>query len=438
MKLLEQRHGRMVVLVFIVQAFSAWGLPSLPPSDLIPTPIPNPSPTPYAAWINGLSDQSDYFPIAVWLQNPSRATEYQAIGINLYVGLWQGPTAGQVSALTAAGMPVICEQNAYALAHLDNPIFVGWSQMDEPDNAQRFETFWQNDPDLVAEAWPEYAGNSWGTWGPPASPSQVTNRYQEIIGHDDSRPVFLNLGQGVAWDGWGGRGVRTGHTEDFPQYAKGGDILAFDIYPAVHSDPDIAGELWRVPYGVKRLRGWSEEKPTWADIECTHISNANIKPTPQQVKSEVWMSLIFGARGILYFCHQFEPNFIEAALLIDPEMMSAVSTINAQIQGLAPILNSQSITGKVNVTSSNPGTPVRMMVKRHDDSLYVFSAAMYDEATTATFTVQSLKSTMTVEVLGEGRTLTATNGLFTDSFSSNDVHLYKMPLDKSGFILMLK
>ncbi len=32
------------------------------------------------------------FPIAVWLQSPSRAAEYKAIGINLYVGLWRGPT----------------------------------------------------------------------------------------------------------------------------------------------------------------------------------------------------------------------------------------------------------------------------------------------------------------------------------------------------------
>jgi len=38
--------------------------------------------------------------------------------------------------LTAAGMPVICEQNRLALAHKDRPIIIGWMHGDEPDNAQ--------------------------------------------------------------------------------------------------------------------------------------------------------------------------------------------------------------------------------------------------------------------------------------------------------------
>ena len=444
MKLTRHKLAGIAILFFVAFAFSAWGTPSLPPADLIPTPIPNQSPTPYADWSNGLSDQPDYFPIAVWLQVPSKATAYQALGINLYMGLWNGPTASQISALTAVGMPVICEQNAYARANLNNPTFVGWLQKDEPDNAKQIDSVWQNDVNLIAEAWPEYAGRtlaSWGAWGPPYSPTQITDEYQIIKSYDTTRPVFQGSGQGVAWDEWHGRGVRTGRLDDYPKYAKGGDILGFDIYPATHSDPTVSGELWRVPFGVKRLRGWGEEdgkKPIWTAIECTHIDNATVKPTPQQVKSEIWMAVIFGARGILYFAHQFQPSFIEDALLRDPEMMAAVTAINAQITSLAPVLNSQSIPGTVDVASSQPDTPIRTMVKRHDDSQYIFSAAMYDDATTATFTVQGIDSPVTVEVLGEGRTLTATNGLFTDIFSPNDVHIYKMPLAKSGFIMMLK
>jgi len=385
MKWIRRKQAWLAVLIPGALAFSSWGAPP-PPTDLIPTPVPNPAPTPYAAWTNGPSDQVDYFPIGVWLQNPSRAAEYQALGINLYIGLWEGPTAWQISTLTAAGIPVICEQNDYARANLNNPTFVGWMQMDEPDNAQKIETFWQSDTDLIAAAWPEYADRtlaSWGTWGPPASPLQITNEYHEIKSFDTTRPVFLGLGQGIAWDGWGGRGVRTGNLADYPKYAKGGDILAFDIYPVVHSDPEIAGALWRVPYGTQRLRGWAEENPTWADIECTHISNPDIKATPEQVRSEVWMAIVFGARGIIYFVHQFQPTFIEAALLSDPEMMVAVTAINAQIQGLATVLNQPSIIGKVDVVSSNSATPVRTMVKEEGGSMYVFSAAMHNEATVA-------------------------------------------------------
>lgn len=94
------------------------------------------APNPYAPWRNGPPRSSDYFPIAVWLQNPRNAERFKAAGINLYVGLWKGPTEAQLDALRKAGMPVICAQNEVGLAHRDDPIIVGWMHGDEPDNAQ--------------------------------------------------------------------------------------------------------------------------------------------------------------------------------------------------------------------------------------------------------------------------------------------------------------
>src|SRR5713101_6336670 len=67
---------------------------------------------------------------------PSNARRFQAAGINLYVGLWKGPTEEQLAALKAAGMPVICEQNAVGLKHNEDRTIVGWMHGDEPDNAQ--------------------------------------------------------------------------------------------------------------------------------------------------------------------------------------------------------------------------------------------------------------------------------------------------------------
>jgi len=426
-----------VLLVFAL-SLSAVGV-SKPPEDLVPIPISNQSPTPYAAWTNGFGDQTDYFPIAVWLQNPSRAHLYKALGINLYMGLWQGPTEWQISALRAQNMPIICEMNEYAREHLlDDPIVVAWLHIDEPDNAKSFPSFWNNDPDLVAEAWPQYAGWSWGTWGPPASPSQVTNWYREIKNYDKSRPVIGTFGQAVAWDDWHGRGVRTRHPEDYSEYAKGVDIINFDIYPVVSSYPQVTDALWRVPYGVKRLREWSEEKITWNCIECTHINNANKKATPAQVRSEVWMSIIFGSRGLVYFVHQFSPTFIEPALLEDPEMMEAVTTINNQIHGLAAVINRPSISGKVEVNSSNPTTPVCAMVKYYKGYMYIFSAAMHNETTSVAFDVADIESSVEVEVLGEGRTIPAMGGLFFDEFSANDVHIYKVALKESGIAVLLR
>src|SRR5436305_1582599 len=105
------------------------------------------------------------------------------------------------------------------------------------------------------------------------------------------RPVLLNLGQGVAWDGYYGRGVRTNHPEDYPEYLKGCDIASFDIYPTSHEREEIAGNLWYVPHGVDRLRRWAGgRKDVWCCIETTRIDNERRKPTPREVRSEVWMA----------------------------------------------------------------------------------------------------------------------------------------------------
>src|SRR3982751_5681575 len=64
--------------------------------------------SPYAAFKNGPSTAEDYFPIAVWLQSPAKAAQYQAIGINTYVGIWRTPTAEQLAELQKHGIAVVC------------------------------------------------------------------------------------------------------------------------------------------------------------------------------------------------------------------------------------------------------------------------------------------------------------------------------------------
>jgi Zn ribbon nucleic-acid-binding protein len=244
---------------------------------------------------------------------------------------------------------------------------------------------------------------------------------------DPSRPVLLNLGQGVAWDGWYGRGRRTNHPEDYAAYLKGCDIASFDIYPANHESKAVGGNLWFVARGVERLRTWTgDQKPIWACIECTHIRKSGHKPTPTEVRAEVWMALIHRADGLIYFVHQFEPKFIEAALLEDSKMLATVTGLNQQITELAPVLNSPTITNTVTVTVPDRAVPVATMVKRFNGQTYLFAVAMRGEPIEATFTLKNGSPAANAEVLGEKRSLAITNGMFTDRFAAWDVHLYRV------------
>jgi hypothetical protein len=354
----------------------------------------------------GLPGRPDFFPLAVWLQAPSNALRYRSIGINVYVGLWRGPTEEQLRQLEEADMRLIAAPTPRALQFKDRPTIVGWMHGDEPDNAQS-------------------RGRGQG-YGPPVPPADIVARYDEIRRADPERPVFLNLGQGVAWDGYFGRGVRTNHPEDYPEYVKGCDIASFDIYPASHDRAEIAGNLWYVPQGVERLRRWTDgRKDVWCCIETTRINNEQRKPTGAEVRSEVWMALIHGARGIIYFAHEFKPRFVEAGLLADEEMARTVTEINREIRELAPVLNSPDPAGVVSVSSSNEQVPVRTMVKRYAGKLYLFAVAVRPGQTTAKFSLP-LTGPARIEVLGEDRIIESGGAAWEDRFAGYEVHLYRI------------
>jgi hypothetical protein len=364
-------------------------------------------------WTHGLPQDEGFFPIGVWLQSPGNAARYKAAGINLYIALWKGPTAEQLSQLEKAGLRVICAQNEYALANKDSAVVAGWMHGDEPDNAQSL-------------------GRGKG-YGPPVPPDRIVADYERIRNADPTRPVLLNLGQGVAWDNYIGRGVRRNHPEDYPKYVKGCDIASFDIYPAVHDSPEVAGKLEYVARGVERLVQWTEGRnAVWNCIECTHIGNAAVKPTPQQVRTEVWMSLIRGSRGLIYFVHQFAPTFQEAALLNDPEMLAAVTAINAEIRELAPVLNAAPIKDAVGCESPSGETGIAFVAKRHRDVLHVFAVNLHNERAEASFQLKDGVERAEAEAIGEKRTVPVRNRAFTDTFGPYEVHLYRLAPLKAG------
>lgn len=363
---------------------------------------------PYARWSNGPPDDGRFFPLAVWLQPPGKAPQFRAAGINTYVGLWKGPTEEQVAALKQAGMRLVCEQNETGLKHRDDPVIIGWMHGDEPDNAQ---------------ALPGGKG-----YGPPVPPAEILAGYRRMRAADPTRPVLLNLGQGVAYDNYIGRGVRRNHPEDYSEYVRGCDIASFDIYPVAHDRPEVAGRLWFVAQGVERLVRWAgPERVVWNCIECTRINQPERKATPRQVRAEVWMAIIHGSRGIIYFVHEWQPRFSESALLDDPAMLAEVTAINRRVALLAPVLNNGAAGGeRAGVATVAGGAPVAAMVRRHGGETYLFAVAMRGRRATATFTVGGLPGERVAEVLDEGRTLAVRDGVFEDDFGPWDVHLYRV------------
>jgi hypothetical protein len=336
------------------------------------------------------------------MQNPSLASDYGALGINTYIGLWEGPTEDQLAMLRKAGMRVFCEMNETGRRHLDDPTIAGWMHSDEPDNAQPR---------------PE------GGWGEAIPTKRIIDEYQRWRDEDPTRPVLINLGQQVANDEWYGRGCEI---TAYPEYVKGADIVSYDIYPIAGVDEGGVERVWLVAKGLDRLARWSRgEKVIWNALECGQISRPGHKPTPEQLRSEVWMSIIHGSTGIIYFVHQFEPDFDEAALLANPEMSATVKATNQEILDLAPVLNSPTAEDAAVVSSSDPLVPIDLMAKQYGGATYVFAVGMRNLETNGRFRIPGVRNG-TVEVLGESRALQMDGREFQDAFGPYGVHIYKV------------
>jgi hypothetical protein len=363
-------------------------------------------PVPAAAhYANGFPTDPGFFPLGVWLQSPKNAASYQAIGINTFVGLWEGPTEVQLAALAGHGMFAVAAQNEIGLGSANRGVIKAWLQEDEPDDAQP----------------------GWLRRYQPCIPAaEVARRSRELKARDATRPVMLNFGPGVADESWPGRGTCTGDLRYYDRAVEGADILSFDIYPVANDRVEVAGKLEYVARGVANLlKRAAPGRSVWAAIETTSIRSGH-RVTPAQLRAEVWMALLHGATGIFYFVHEWSSGFREDGIFRYPEIVREVAAVDRTITALAPVLNSPSLAGKVTVSAP---VPIAVMAKQQADALYVFAAAMQDAPSTARFAIRGLADAE-AQVIGEDRAAAVANGTLEDAFPGYGVHLYRIPVGK--------
>lgn len=346
---------------------------------------------------NGFPSAAGFFPIGVWLQNPSNARRYQAIGINTFVGLWKGPTETQLADLAKYDMFTVASQNDLALTSGNRRVIKGWLHKDEPDNAQPIGL---------------------GLYGTCIPATEVVRRTRQMKSIDPTRPVMINFGQGIANEFWRGRGRCTGDQGYYSAAAQGADILSFDIYPVGSDTPQVKGKLEYVARGVTNLVNLaSSDQTTWAVLETTGAV------TPAQVRSEVWMAIIHGAKGIVYFVHEFAPSFREDGIFLHPDVVQEVTRTNALIKTLAIPLNGLNSARKFKVESD---TTIAALVKEYENTIYVFAADMKNSAAKVRFAFDGFDQAKVI-VSGEDRSLMMTQGVFEDSFEGYGVHVYQFP-----------
>lgn len=268
-------------------------------------------------------DDPDFVPIAVNVQNINNAKIYHDAGINVYVDIddiTENPTedfqfkpeAATLDRLTALGMYAMVGQDVWGKLK-DHPAIIAWlSPVDEPDNVQAGGKAIPLDEFLAAAA--------------------------RVKAFDATHPYTVCFGQGLINDLFRGRGI---DRSEYPKYMAAVDFIQYDVYPITNSRrKDGENYLELVGQGVSRIRGWTDnKKPVMCWIETTHIKDPKRKPTPAQTNCEVWITVVHGARGVGYFCHDFTLAERRAsALSRDKEMLAQLTKTNAKLIKLARVI----------------------------------------------------------------------------------------------------
>ena len=357
-----------------------------------------------------VSGDPSHFTIGVNMQHPSLAEQYAAAGINQFVGVdWPGVTADSLKKFADLNITVITTQTADTLKLKDSPVIVGWDiGWDEPDNAQ---------------------GDGHGGYGPCIEPSKVQQRYAQLKKADPTRPIYMNFGRGVADTSWVGRGVCTGKTDMYNAYMKACDVCAYDIYPA---NGGCDGNFTCVYQGLENLHAWDPRKgtahptPLGMALETGPIGDdASKSPTPADLRSEVWMTLISGATSINYFVHRFTKSGVDTSYLLkNPTMLAAVTKVNQEITSLAPVLNAANCSASAATVDDDR---IAILARACSPTgMYLFAVNLAATTVTPTFTVTSGSEVHTLGYDEPARNIPLVKAKFGDTFAKYQVHLYRL------------
>ena len=376
----------------------------------------------YGTFENSLPVTPDFFPLAVWfarVSSPEEADADRALGLNTYVELTDD---SNIRAIRDTGL--------FALPSRADPLMAGQLTTDEAD-------MWAGAGDAP------WTGRMPGD-GPICTPEDAACGYTVMSTlSDEIAPdilAYTNYGKGVTF--WETREAAQRFVNDFQDVvsadnywftdesicqANEGGVLRTngrtDLSPA---ECHLAANYGVTTRHVRSLVQPRAAVPVWNFVEVGQpFANSEAAGiTGPQIRASVWSSIINGARGIVYFAHNFGGPCLSYNVFRDrcgDAVRAEVTAVNEQITRLAPVLNAPFVDG-----FARSDGPIDLAAKLHDDSLYILAGSTRSTGGRATIDLSCGDATQ-VEVLDEDRTIAVVDRSFQDDFADgNTVHLYRL------------
>jgi hypothetical protein len=309
-----------------------------------------------------LLDGHPFFPLMEWGQCAQYYSTALQVGINLFMDNSCGSVDDMLTAL--AGRALVAVPAAQASS--PGTGVIGWYYPDEAD---------------VEGSNP----------APPPGPAPGRVSFLTLSNHVYSGAAPPPRGRGV-----------------YPHLAAMVNVLGLDLYPLqIFCNAGMLGAVYDVQ---RELVGLARDGPTYQWIETGTMNCASppqLVPTPATVRAETWLAIAGGAHGVGFF-----PGGWPAV------MQNGISGVTAEIHALAPAL-----LAPEQPVSVEPQGSLRATARVLDGALYVVAVNPGWHAVRARLTVPELGD-RGLEVLGEGRTVGASDGVLSDRFGPLAVHVY--------------
>ncbi len=445
-------------------------------SDITRRPIDG-GPTYFSARSPRSSWMDQHILIGAWLEQPMDLTEVRydrAMGENMYWNLAGRPGDGRAdyNVIRAGGMHVsapdaTAESGSETVAYdgtdeSDMNYGPGWAGFYHPPGRD----YWNSDDCVPSGSKCGYTATRFYYDGDRTGvdPRQVSPGYPT----DSGLPVHQGFGKGVLfWES----------DQQAAQFLRYSDILSADVYWLTDDDASAADQggcalLPKDPVAcgggagtgltaaqthlpanyafnvteLERLQAINgPSKPIVVDVETGCPGSGGQCATPPQTTAAAWHALIAGARGIIWFQHNFSGPCIDDRTFIDGsnpsspmyrcqqtpgvtlhDLVVAIGGFDRQVAALNDVLLSPTVEGYARTTGV-----VDKTVKAYGGDCYIFAGSGQPgvpppDDQTVTIRVAD-RFTGKVTVFDEGRTLQAHDGVFSDVFAdANAVHIYRL------------
>jgi hypothetical protein len=426
----RMRLIQLALVALVVGGFTPPGGTLLGPAAIVQDPLPSGVTLQqvdggqdfYGRFSPTLPGNDTFFPIGVWFESVLQSADVdqdRAAGLNLYVQLTDN-----------SDLRLIQAQGLHALPSSPSPAASGYMLSDEVD-------MWAG---AGSNIWTGHGQGEGEICTPPGSGCGFTVQDALSAKLPPGALKYANYGKGVTFQ------IKNPEAARFVNTYQ--DVVSADNYwftdpyicswveggAVFNAGRDLTDAECRIAahYGwtVDRVRSLVQpqgSKPVWAFVEVGHpfSEKDSLTITGPQIRAAVWSSIIHGARGIVYFNHNFGGPCISQHVLREDcgaAVRPTVTAVNQQITRLAPVLNSPNVHGLVTAS----GGSVDLSVKAHDGHFYILAAATAAGRQQIAFTV-ACGSPLAARVLDENRTIPVSANSFTDTFQdSNSVHLYQI------------